>query len=122
MVNYPEVDVSLLAQVLRCEVKEVESWTSQQCVDISKHPEENYILDLKPLEKIWKKKMLDFEIKQKAIDSVKMYFNQKIRGYLINDKKEKKYLLKTSNDRVLLTLTPRNYQTIFKTKLQENVE
>lgn len=66
--------------------------------------------------------MLDFEIKRKAIDSVKMYFNQKIRGYLINDKKEKKYLLKTSNDRVLLTLTPRNYKTIFKTKLQENVE
>lgn len=66
--------------------------------------------------------MLDFEIKRNAIDSVKMYFNQKIRGYLINDKKEKKYLLKTSNDRVLLTLTPRNYKTIFKTKLQENVE
>lgn len=66
--------------------------------------------------------MLDFEIKRKAIDSVKMYFNQKIRGYLINDKKRKKYLLKTSNDRVLLTLTPRNYKTIFKTKLQENVE
>lgn len=33
--------------------------------------------------------MLDFEIKWKVIDFVKMYFNQKIRGYLINDKKEK---------------------------------
>lgn len=79
--DYPAVEVSLLTQILGCEVKEAESWTSQQCVDISKHPEEKYILDLKPLEKKFEKNILDFEIKRKAIDSVKMYFNQKIWGF-----------------------------------------
>lgn len=42
---------------------------------------EKYILDLKPLEKKFEKNILDFEIKRKAIDSVKMYFNQKIWGF-----------------------------------------
>ncbi|XP_061192245.1 uncharacterized protein LOC133200470 [Saccostrea echinata] len=77
--------------------------TSQQCGDVSKHPEEKSIVEsanehLKRLEK--KKKMrektLEHETKQKAIDSVKNSFNQKIRGYLINSDKGK-YLLKTAN-------------------------
>lgn len=56
-------------------------------MDISKHPE--VCPGSKTTREHLKKKMLDFEIKRNAIDSVKMYFNQKIRGYLINDKKEK---------------------------------
>lgn len=75
--------------------------TSQQCGDVSKHPEEKSILDsasdhVKKLEKQLREKNLDLEMKQKAANSVKNSFTQKIRGYLINSNKDK-YLLRTSD-------------------------
>nr|XP_022296265.1 uncharacterized protein LOC111106037 [Crassostrea virginica] len=75
--------------------------TSQQCGDVSKHPEEKSILEsasehLKKLEKQLREKTLDLEMKQKAANSVKNSFTQRVRGYLINSNKDK-YLLRTSD-------------------------
>lgn len=99
MANFSFSDQMIIQQLKfpslhRSLVKEAESWTSQQCVDISKHPEEKYILDLKPLEKKFEKNILDFEIKRKAIDSVKMYFNQKIWGFWSMLSQKKKFYWK----------------------------
>lgn len=65
--------------------------------------------------------MLDHEIKRKAIDSVKMYFNQKIRGYLINDEREK---IPTENIEWsgLVNMDTAKLQNYFQNKVAENVK
>lgn len=105
--------------------------TSQQCGDVSKHPEKKSILEgandhLKRLEKNLREKTLDLEMKQKAVDSVKNSFSQKIRGHLMNSDKEK-YLLKTANGNYvprsgLVNIDTAKIEKYFQGKVPENIE
>lgn len=65
-------------------------------------------------------------MKQKAVDSVKNSFSQKIRGHLINSDKEK-YLLKTSNGNYvprsgLVNIDTAKIEKYFQGKVPENIE
>ncbi|XP_062577707.1 uncharacterized protein LOC134239557 [Saccostrea cucullata] len=105
--------------------------TSQQCGDVSKHPEEKSIVEssnehLKRLEKNLRDKKLEQETKVKAIDSVKNSFSQKIRGYLINSDKGK-YLLKTANGQYvprsgIVNIDTAKLEKHFHGKVPDNLE
>uniref|UniRef100_K1QS30 Pancreatic secretory granule membrane major glycoprotein GP2 n=1 Tax=Magallana gigas TaxID=29159 RepID=K1QS30_MAGGI len=65
-------------------------------------------------------------MKQKAVDSVKNSFSQKIRGHLMNSDKEK-YLLKTANGNYvprsgLVNIDTAKIEKYFQGKVPENIE
>ena len=75
--------------------------TSEQCGDPSKHPDERSLMDsatenLKRLEKELRNKTNEYDTRLKGLNSARSSFAQKIRGALINSKKDK-YLVKTGS-------------------------